>query len=60
MEGKNEDNIIVFLMIGETNMSMMDKFLNVINLNNDFYDNENDASLVNYITFLKYKFLFIL
>ena len=35
------------------------KYFNVINLNNDFYDNENDASLVNYITFLKYKFLFM-
>lgn len=35
------------------------KYFNVINLNNGFYDNENDASLVNYITFLKYKFLFM-
>lgn len=35
------------------------KYFKVINLNNGFYDNENDASLVNYITFLKYKFLFM-
>lgn len=34
------------------------KYFKVINLNNGFYDNENDASLVNYITFLKYKFFF--
>ena len=33
-------------MIGETNMSMMDKFLNVINLNNgddDYYDSDDEA-----------------
>ena len=35
------------------------KYFNVINLNNEVYDNENDNSIINYVTFLKYKFLFM-
>ena len=35
------------------------KYFNVINLNNEIYDNENDNSIVNYISFLSYKFLFM-
>lgn len=35
------------------------KYFNIVNLNNDMYDNENDNSIVNYITFLGYKFLFM-
>ena len=35
------------------------KYFNITNLNNETYDNENDNSIVNYITFLNYKFLFM-
>ena len=35
------------------------KYFNIINLNNELYDNENDNSIINYVTFLKYKFLFM-
>ncbi len=35
------------------------KYFNVKNLNNQIYDNENDNSIVNYITFLNYKLLFM-
>ncbi len=35
------------------------KYFNIVNLNNDIYDNENDNSIVNYVTFLGYKFLFM-
>ena len=35
------------------------KYFNVINLNNELYNNENDNSIVNYISFLSYKFLFM-
>lgn len=35
------------------------KYFNITNLNNKEYDNENDNSLVNYITFLNYKLLFM-
>ena len=35
------------------------KYYNIMNLNNDLYDNENDNSIINYVTFLRYKFLFM-
>ncbi len=35
------------------------KYFNIKNLNNVLYDNENDNSMVSYITFLMYKFLFM-
>lgn len=35
------------------------KYFNIMNLNNDLYDNENDNSIINYVTFLRYKFLFM-
>lgn len=35
------------------------KYFNIINLNNELYNNENDNSIVNYISFLSYKFLFM-
>ena len=35
------------------------KYFNIINLNNETKDNENDNSIVNYISFLNYQFLFM-
>lgn len=35
------------------------KYFNIINLNNETEDNENDNSIVNYISFLNYQFLFM-
>ena len=35
------------------------KYFKITNLNNSLYDNENDNSLVSYITFLDYKLLFM-
>ena len=35
------------------------KYFNITNINNFLYDNENDNSLVSYITFLGYKLLFM-
>ena len=35
------------------------KYFNIINLNNEPKENENDNSIVNYISFLNYQFLFM-
>lgn len=35
------------------------KYFNIINLNKETKDNENDNSIVNYISFLNYQFLFM-
>lgn len=35
------------------------KYFKIASLNNELYDNENDNSIINYITFLNYKLLFM-
>ena len=52
-----EENIIS-TKVNVTNVYKL-KYFKIRNINNEIYDNENDNSIVNYITFLNYKLLFM-
>ena len=52
-----EENIIS-TEVNVTNVYKL-KYFKIRNINNEIYDNENDNSIVNYITFLNYKLLFM-